>query len=111
MKVIIVEDEFLAQQELSWLIKEHSQMEIVGTFDDGLDAHVSLFAQPVRRKMPVILACLQYSANVLPEHKLSPGQVYQAISHHRCHHLQYRQHAANHHGGRHTPGDAKHPEQ
>ena len=37
MNVIIVEDEFLAQQELSWLIKEHSQMEIVGTFDDGLD--------------------------------------------------------------------------
>ncbi|XNM49347.1 response regulator [Escherichia coli] len=33
----MVEDEFLAQQELSWLIKEHSQMEIVGTFDDGLD--------------------------------------------------------------------------
>jgi len=37
MKVIIVEDEILAQQELSWLIKEHSQMEIVGSFDDGLD--------------------------------------------------------------------------
>jgi len=37
MKVIIVEDEILAQQELSWLIKEHSQMEMVGTFDDGLD--------------------------------------------------------------------------
>ncbi|WLI76830.1 LytTR family DNA-binding domain-containing protein [Kosakonia sp. H02] len=37
MKAIIVEDEILAQQELSWLIKEHSQMEIVGTFDDGLD--------------------------------------------------------------------------
>ncbi|VFS44519.1 LytTR family two component transcriptional regulator [Enterobacter cancerogenus] len=37
MKVIIVEDEILAQQELSWLIKTHSQMEIVGTFDDGLD--------------------------------------------------------------------------
>jgi len=37
MKAIIVEDEFLAQQELSWLIKTHSQMEIVGTFDDGLD--------------------------------------------------------------------------
>ena len=37
MKVIIVEDEFLAQQELSWLIKDHSLMEIVGTFDDGLD--------------------------------------------------------------------------
>lgn len=37
MKVIIVEDEILAQQELSWLIETHSQMEIVGTFDDGLD--------------------------------------------------------------------------
>src|SRR5690606_2987451 len=37
MKVIIVEDEFLAQQELSWLIKTHSQMEIVGVFEDGLD--------------------------------------------------------------------------
>lgn len=37
MKVIIVEDEFLAQQELSWLIKNHSEMEIVATFDDGMD--------------------------------------------------------------------------
>lgn len=37
MKVIIVEDEILAQQELTWLIKAHSQMEIVGTFEDGLD--------------------------------------------------------------------------
>lgn len=37
MKVIIVEDEMLAQQELSWLIKEHSKMEIVATFDDGMD--------------------------------------------------------------------------
>ena len=26
MKVIIVEDEILAQQELSWLIKTHSQI-------------------------------------------------------------------------------------
>ena len=34
MKVIIVEDEFLAQQELSWLINTHSQMEIVGGFDN-----------------------------------------------------------------------------
>ncbi len=34
MKVIIVEDEFLAQQELS-AINTHSQMEIVGSFDDG----------------------------------------------------------------------------
>ncbi len=37
MKAIIVEDEVLAQQELSWLIKEHSKVEIVATFEDGLD--------------------------------------------------------------------------
>ncbi|STP71845.1 putative response regulator in two-component system with YpdA [Escherichia coli] len=49
MKVIIVEDEFLAQQELSWLIKEHSQMEIVGTFDDGLDVLKFLQHKPRRR--------------------------------------------------------------
>ena len=51
MKVIIVEDEFLAQQELSWLIKEHSQMEIVGTFDDGLD--VLKFLQHNRVDLPI----------------------------------------------------------
>lgn len=37
MKVIIVEDEVLAQQELSWLVQQHGQIEIVATFDDGLD--------------------------------------------------------------------------
>ncbi|KEA50098.1 MULTISPECIES: LytR/AlgR family response regulator transcription factor [Mangrovibacter] len=37
MKAIIVEDEVLAQQELSWLIKEHSKVEVVATFEDGLD--------------------------------------------------------------------------
>ncbi|KQN54996.1 response regulator [Erwinia sp. E602] len=37
MKAIIVEDEFLAQQELSWLVRQHSQIEIVATFDDGLE--------------------------------------------------------------------------
>ncbi|WP_455425322.1 LytR/AlgR family response regulator transcription factor [Dryocola sp. LX212] len=37
MKVIIVEDEVLAQQELNWLIQNHSQMDIVATFDDGMD--------------------------------------------------------------------------
>ncbi|HBV39920.1 MAG TPA: DNA-binding response regulator [Erwinia sp.] len=37
MKAIIVEDEFLAQQELSWLIRQHSQLQIEATFDDGLD--------------------------------------------------------------------------
>ncbi|WP_312802556.1 LytR/AlgR family response regulator transcription factor [Atlantibacter hermannii] len=37
MKAIIVEDEILAQQELSWLINHHCNIEIVGSFDDGLD--------------------------------------------------------------------------
>ncbi|MCA7014239.1 LytTR family DNA-binding domain-containing protein [Dickeya dadantii] len=37
MKAIIVEDEFLAQQELSWLVKQHSQIEVAAVFDDGLD--------------------------------------------------------------------------
>jgi len=37
VKAIIVEDEFLAQQELSWLIRQHSQLQIEATFDDGLD--------------------------------------------------------------------------
>lgn len=57
MKVIIVEDEFLAQQELSWLIKEHSQMEIVGTFDDGLD--VLKFLQ--HNRVDAIFSGYQYS--------------------------------------------------
>jgi two-component system LytT family response regulator len=37
VKAIIVEDEFLAQQELSWLIRQHSQLTLEATFDDGLD--------------------------------------------------------------------------
>ncbi|MCZ4060553.1 LytTR family DNA-binding domain-containing protein [Pantoea sp. LMR881] len=37
MKAIIVEDEFLAQQELSWMIQQHSQIQIEACFDDGLD--------------------------------------------------------------------------
>jgi len=37
MKAIIVEDEFLAQQELSWMIQQHSNIQIEAYFDDGLD--------------------------------------------------------------------------
>jgi len=37
VKAIIVEDEFLAQQELSWMIQQHSQISIEACFDDGLD--------------------------------------------------------------------------
>lgn len=37
MKAIIVEDEFLAQQELAYLINKHSSISIEATFDDGLD--------------------------------------------------------------------------
>ncbi|MEQ9722310.1 LytTR family DNA-binding domain-containing protein [Yersinia alsatica] len=37
MKAIIVEDEFLAQEELSYLIRQHSSITIEATFEDGLD--------------------------------------------------------------------------
>lgn len=37
MKAIIVEDEFLAQQELIWMIQQHSQITIEACFDDGLE--------------------------------------------------------------------------
>ncbi|NDL65915.1 LytR/AlgR family response regulator transcription factor [Acerihabitans arboris] len=37
MKAIIVEDEFLAQEELRFLIHKHSSLTIEATFDDGLD--------------------------------------------------------------------------
>ncbi|MEG3134943.1 LytTR family DNA-binding domain-containing protein [Rouxiella sp. T17] len=37
MRAIIVEDEFLAQEELSYLIGTHSTIDIVGKFDDGLE--------------------------------------------------------------------------
>ncbi|CNI69052.1 response regulator transcription factor [Yersinia mollaretii] len=37
MKAIIVEDEFLAQEELSYLIHQHSNITIEATFEDGLD--------------------------------------------------------------------------
>ncbi|WP_152395262.1 LytR/AlgR family response regulator transcription factor [Paenibacillus guangzhouensis] len=37
MRAIIVEDEELAREELEYLITEHSQIDIVGQFDDGLD--------------------------------------------------------------------------
>lgn len=37
MKAIVVEDEFLARQELEYYIKTYSSIEITGSFDDGLD--------------------------------------------------------------------------
>ncbi|WP_424141117.1 response regulator [Sodalis glossinidius] len=37
MKAIIVEDEFLALEELRCLVEKHSRLDIVATFDDGLD--------------------------------------------------------------------------
>ena len=37
MKAIVVEDEFLAQQELSWLIEQHSNIDVVARFDDGME--------------------------------------------------------------------------
>ncbi len=37
MKAIIVEDEYLAQQELSWMIQQFSNISIEACFTDGLD--------------------------------------------------------------------------
>lgn len=37
MKAIIVEDEYLAQQELSWMIQQHSNITIEACFSDGVD--------------------------------------------------------------------------
>ncbi|OWA37893.1 DNA-binding response regulator [Saccharibacillus sp. O16] len=37
MRGIIVEDEFLAMEELDYLIRQHSSIEIVGKFEDGID--------------------------------------------------------------------------
>ena len=37
MKAIIVEVEFLAEVVLSYFVRTHSKIQIVGTFDDGLD--------------------------------------------------------------------------
>ncbi|WP_076541668.1 LytTR family DNA-binding domain-containing protein [Shewanella sp. UCD-KL21] len=38
LKALIVEDEYLAREELSYLIATHSQIEVVASFDDGLEA-------------------------------------------------------------------------
>ncbi|WPP42956.1 LytTR family DNA-binding domain-containing protein [Paenibacillus hunanensis] len=37
MKAIVVEDEFLARQELEYYIQTYSNIEITGSFEDGLD--------------------------------------------------------------------------
>lgn len=37
MKAIIVEDEFLAREELKYFIKNYSSIEIVAEFEDGID--------------------------------------------------------------------------
>ncbi|POZ62036.1 LytR/AlgR family response regulator transcription factor [Chromobacterium alticapitis] len=38
MKALIVEDEYLAREELAYLIREHSQIEIAASVEDGLEA-------------------------------------------------------------------------
>lgn len=47
MKAIIVEDEPLALEELLYIIRKHSQLEVVATFEDGLDAFKYLQQQQV----------------------------------------------------------------
>ncbi|MDX2319632.1 MAG: LytTR family DNA-binding domain-containing protein [Moritella sp.] len=38
LKALIVEDEYLAREELTYLIERHSNIEIIATFEDGLEA-------------------------------------------------------------------------
>lgn len=38
LKALIVEDEYLAREELSYLIATHSDIEVVAAFEDGLEA-------------------------------------------------------------------------
>ncbi|WP_094751847.1 LytR/AlgR family response regulator transcription factor [Psychromonas sp. CD1] len=38
LTALIVEDEYLAQEELTYLIEKHSKIQIIATFDDGLKA-------------------------------------------------------------------------
>ncbi|AXE36660.1 LytR/AlgR family response regulator transcription factor [Chromobacterium phragmitis] len=38
MKALIVEDEYLAREELAYLIREHSRIEIAASVEDGLEA-------------------------------------------------------------------------
>lgn len=47
LKAIIVEDEYLAREELSYLIKTYSSIEIVESFDDGLAAFTYLQSNTV----------------------------------------------------------------
>lgn len=38
LRAIIVEDEYLAREELEYLVKSHSEIDIVASFEDGLEA-------------------------------------------------------------------------
>ncbi|MGL5284990.1 MAG: response regulator, partial [Aeromonas sp.] len=38
LKAIVVEDEYLAREELAYLIRTHSSIEIIASFEDGLEA-------------------------------------------------------------------------
>ncbi|MCU8055878.1 LytTR family DNA-binding domain-containing protein [Shewanella sp. SM34] len=38
LKAIIVEDEYLAREEIEYLVKSHSEIDIVASFEDGLEA-------------------------------------------------------------------------
>jgi len=47
LKAIIVEDEYLAREELSYLIETYSSIEVVDSFDDGLAAFTYLQSNTV----------------------------------------------------------------
>ena len=47
LNALIVEDEYLAREELTYLIEKYSTINIVATFDDGLDAFKFLQSKKV----------------------------------------------------------------
>ncbi|OOE97355.1 DNA-binding response regulator [Salinivibrio sp. MA351] len=47
LRAVIVEDEYLAQEELRYLVEKHSDLEIIESFDDGLAALKYLQTHPV----------------------------------------------------------------
>ena len=47
LKAIIVEDEYLAREELNYLIKTYSRIEVIESFDDGLAAFTYLQSNTV----------------------------------------------------------------
>ncbi len=53
MKALIVEDEYLARDELKWLIESHSSIEVVATAADCEPGKISITAEAATQR-PVL---------------------------------------------------------